>query len=102
MSASAPTFLRPTSARSSASFAKPKYRGAHGHPPTIKEMAATLILWGDGIRQGATLDDVPMVDIAPTVATLLGFSMRNIERPLLRALSGSRCHTLLNYRNMII
>jgi predicted AlkP superfamily pyrophosphatase or phosphodiesterase len=49
-----------------------KYRGMHGYDPTRPEMAASLVLWGDGIRRGAALGDVSMIDVAPTIAALLG------------------------------
>jgi predicted AlkP superfamily pyrophosphatase or phosphodiesterase len=68
--------------------AKSKYLGAHGYPPTLKEMAATLVLWGDGVRSRTAIGDVPMVRIAPTVASLLGLTMPDAEgAPLVEALA---------------
>ncbi len=65
-----------------------KYRGMHGHDPTHPGMASTLILAGDGIRRGVALGDVAMIDVAPTVAELLGFTLPHAAgKPLRAALS---------------
>jgi hypothetical protein len=64
-----------------------RYKGGHGHAPTRREMNASLILEGDGVRAGAALGDVAMVDVAPTIAALLGVHLDGIEgRPLTQAL----------------
>jgi predicted AlkP superfamily pyrophosphatase or phosphodiesterase len=49
-----------------------KYRGTHGYDPSSREMAAALVLHGDGVRKGAALGDVAMTDVAPTIAALIG------------------------------
>ena len=50
-------------------------RGAHGFLPTEPRMFTGLILSGAGIRSGVPLPSVRQIDIAPTVARLLGFEM---------------------------
>lgn len=50
-------------------------RGAHGFLPTEPRMFTGLIVSGAGIRPGVPLPLVRQIDIAPTVARLLGFSM---------------------------
>lgn len=50
-------------------------RGAHGFLPTEPRMHTGLILSGAGIRPGVPLPLVRQIDIAPTVARLLGFDM---------------------------
>ena len=54
-------------------------RGAHGFIPTEPRMFTGLILSGAGIRPGVPLPSVRQIDIAPTVAKLLGFSMPNVD-----------------------
>lgn len=66
------------------------YKGAHGHSPDLPEMGATLVLWGDGVRAG-DLGNVTMLDIAPTLAALLGLAMPSAEgKPLTSALTSPR------------
>ena len=63
------------------------YRGAHGHSPDLPEMGASFVLWGDGVRH-ADLGDVTMIDVAPTLAALLGLSLPSAEgKPLTAALA---------------
>ena len=42
-------------------------------------MRAIFIAWGNGIRPGARVDEMRNVDVAPTVAHLLGLEMKNIS-----------------------
>lgn len=49
-----------------------KYKGAHGYPPTLPEMRASLLVAGPRIARGKTIGDVDLLDVAPTVATILG------------------------------
>ena len=63
-----------------------KYRGVHGYGPDMEDMRATFFLWGDGIARG-DLGEVDMVDVAPTLAALLGVSLPGAEgKVLTRAL----------------
>jgi predicted AlkP superfamily pyrophosphatase or phosphodiesterase len=55
------------------------YVGLHGYPADDPAMDAFLIAWGRGIRPGARLDRVRLVDVAPTVAALLGFRMEGVD-----------------------
>jgi len=54
-------------------------RGAHGFLPTEPRMFTGLILSGAGVRAGVPLPSVRQIDIAPTVARLLGFTMPAAE-----------------------
>lgn len=47
-------------------------RGAHGYLNTDPDMQEILVAWGAGIRPGAKLGLTPNVNIAPTIAKLLG------------------------------
>jgi hypothetical protein len=55
------------------------YRGAHGYLPTNPEMRASLVVYGVGVRPGAIVPLVPMVDIAPTIAFLLDLNLPHAE-----------------------
>lgn len=50
-------------------------RGAHGFLPTEPRMYTGLIVSGAGIKRGVPLPLVRQIDIAPTVARLLGVEM---------------------------
>lgn len=46
--------------------------GSHGFVSTLNKMNAICVLSGNGIRKGETLHDVENIDIAATIAKLLG------------------------------
>lgn len=48
--------------------------GSHGFISTLEKMNALCVLSGHGIRPGEQLADVENIDIAPTIAALLGLS----------------------------
>ncbi|WP_435016374.1 alkaline phosphatase family protein [Tundrisphaera sp. TA3] len=49
--------------------------GSHGYLSTVAEMNAVFVASGAGIKAGATLPTVDNVDVAPTVARLLGTTL---------------------------
>lgn len=53
--------------------------GAHGYPPTDPRMRATFLAAGRGVRPGVALGVVRMIDVAPTIAALLGLSLPGAE-----------------------
>ena len=53
-------------------------RGAHGYPPGAKNMDAAFAAVGPGIPH-TRLPRAHIVDVAPTVAALLGLRMTNVE-----------------------
>jgi predicted AlkP superfamily pyrophosphatase or phosphodiesterase len=55
------------------------YKGAHGYLPSRAEMRASLIIFGEGARKGASVSLARMIDIAPTAAALLGLSFSDAE-----------------------
>ena len=58
-------------------------RGAHGYPNTDPLMQAIFIAAGRGIRPVGELPAFRNLDVAPTIAHLLGFSMPGIQgKPL--------------------
>ena len=64
--------------------------GAHGYPATDADLSALFIASGAGIRQGVTLGVIDNVDVAPTMAELLGLSLPNVDGRVLKELLSSR------------
>jgi hypothetical protein len=56
-------------------------RGAHGHAPTLPEVAATFIIAGEGIRAGHDLGSIDMRSIAPTLARVMSVPFATAEVP---------------------
>jgi predicted AlkP superfamily pyrophosphatase or phosphodiesterase len=54
-------------------------KGTHGHDPNPDYMHATFIAAGAGIKPGTKLDVIKNTDVAPTIARLLGFEMKDVE-----------------------
>ncbi len=57
----------------------PSDRAANGHLPSRSEMRATLVISGKGIKPGSKIEYARLIDIAPTVARLLGLEMRTAK-----------------------
>lgn len=49
--------------------------GTHGFLPDQPDMLGTLVMWGYGIKPGVNLGKVQSLDVAPTMAELLGVKM---------------------------
>jgi predicted AlkP superfamily phosphohydrolase/phosphomutase len=54
-------------------------RGAHGHAPTLPEVAATFMIAGEGIAAGRDLGMIDMRSIAPTLARVMGVPFPSAE-----------------------
>ena len=54
-------------------------RGTHGNYTKNPLMDATFVAWGAAIKRGATLPRMRSVDVAPTMAAILGLKMENVE-----------------------
>jgi hypothetical protein len=54
-------------------------RHEHGYLPTHPKMFTSLVLSGRGVRKGATIGHVRSLDVAPTIARLLGIEMTDVE-----------------------
>ena len=52
---------------------------SHGYLPQHPRMYPSLVLSGSGIKKGQTIGHVRQIDIAPTVARLLGLEMSNVS-----------------------
>ena len=66
----------------------PRYE--HGYLPSHPLMHTSLVLSGRGVRSGARIGHARSLDVAPTIARLLGVELRDVEgRVLTEALGGS-------------
>ena len=71
-----------------AAAAAPVLRAAHGHAPSLPLMGAAFLMAGPGVRDGARLDTISMLDLAPTAARLLAVDLPGAEgTPLVEALA---------------
>ena len=61
-------------------------KGSHGHDPQPAYMHATFISAGAGIKPGVQLDLIQNVDVAPTIAKLMGLSMPSVDGRVLDAI----------------
>jgi predicted AlkP superfamily pyrophosphatase or phosphodiesterase len=62
-------------------------KGTHGHDPRPDYMHATFVAIGTGIKVGKKLDVINNVDVAPTIAHLLGLEMTTDGRVLSEAIA---------------
>jgi hypothetical protein len=53
--------------------------GTHGHLNNDPEMHAIFITWGAGIPKDKRLGEMSNLDVAPTVAALLGIEMKGVK-----------------------
>ncbi len=71
-----------------AAAAAPVLVAAHGHSPSLPRMGAAFLMAGPGVREGARLEAVSMLDLAPTAARLLGVTLPGAQgSPLVEALA---------------
>lgn len=54
-------------------------RHEHGYLPSHPKMFTSLVLSGRGVRKGAAIGHVRSLDVAPTIARLLGIEMKDVE-----------------------
>lgn len=67
---------------------KPERKGSHGHDPNIPNLRATFVAWGVGIKPGSKLGDISNVDVAPTIAAVLGVPLPDTDgKPLTEILA---------------
>jgi hypothetical protein len=58
--------------------------GSHGYLSTNPKMNGVFIAWGRGIKSGVKLGMVDNIDVAPTIAELLGQQLPNADGKCLR------------------
>jgi predicted AlkP superfamily pyrophosphatase or phosphodiesterase len=54
-------------------------KGTHGHDPQPGYMHATFVAVGTGIKPGVQLGLIQNVDVAPTIARLMGLAMKDVD-----------------------
>jgi predicted AlkP superfamily pyrophosphatase or phosphodiesterase len=59
-------------------------KGTHGNSPNNRLLDATFVAWGAAIIPGAKLPRIRNVDVAPTMAAVLGLRMENVEGRVLK------------------
>jgi len=68
-----------TSAPGSETLMPSRARGMHGYLPANADMATGLIISGGEAGVAGSLGEVRMVDVAPTIAVLLGIELKGAE-----------------------
>lgn len=58
------------------SVTKAAFRATRGYAPSRAEMRGAFIIAGNGIKSGARLEYARLIDVAPTIARLLGLEMK--------------------------
>ncbi|HWZ82296.1 MAG TPA: ectonucleotide pyrophosphatase/phosphodiesterase [Terriglobales bacterium] len=53
--------------------------GTHGYLNTDPKMQAIFIAWGRGVPKGLRLESISNLDVAPTIAALLGIEMKQAK-----------------------
>jgi len=61
-------------------------KGQHGYLPTRPAMRTGFVAAGAGVRAGSSVELMRLVDIAPTVAKVLGLEMKDVEGRVLSEL----------------
>lgn len=54
-------------------------KGSHGHDPAPAYMHAMFIAAGTGIKPGVRLEQINNVDVAPTIARVMGLAMKDVD-----------------------
>jgi predicted AlkP superfamily pyrophosphatase or phosphodiesterase len=72
-------FSRHTSVEQAA--AATRYRGTHGHRPEDPRLHAGFVAAGPSIAEGARLGVLDQLDVAPTIAAMLGVKLPAAARP---------------------
>jgi predicted AlkP superfamily pyrophosphatase or phosphodiesterase len=57
----------------------PGLLGTHGYDPNQPDMHAAFVAWGAGIQTGAVVEKIDNLDVAPTMAALMGLTMKEVE-----------------------
>jgi predicted AlkP superfamily pyrophosphatase or phosphodiesterase len=70
--------LDPASSSTDRRRKRSAYHG-HGYLPTDRRMYPSLVLSGAGIAPGRSMGHVSNIDVAPTIAALLGLPLKDVE-----------------------
>jgi predicted AlkP superfamily pyrophosphatase or phosphodiesterase len=66
--------------------------GTHGYVNSDPKMQAIFIAWGVGIPKGIKLGTISNLDVAPTIATLLGLRMEHVQGNAIQPLVQQQNH----------
>ncbi|MFT3686731.1 MAG: ectonucleotide pyrophosphatase/phosphodiesterase [Phycisphaerales bacterium] len=72
-----------TAAGSMSLSEKPELKGTHGHDNNLPDLHAIFVAWGAGIRPGVTVQNVANIDVAPTLAAVMGLPMPGVDGKVL-------------------
>lgn len=61
-------------------------KGTHGYDPNQPMLHGSFVAWGAGIRPASTLGTIHNIDVAPTMAALLGIEMKDVDGRALEAI----------------
>ena len=74
--------------------------GTHGYINTDPQMQSIFIASGAGVRRGIRMGSISNLDVAPTIAALLGLQMREIDgHPLSEIVRNSSPHKPVKQKN---
>lgn len=62
--------------------------GTHGFLPDQPDLLSACVVWGPGVKPGTKLGKIQMIDIAPTIASILGVPLPTADGKPLRAIVG--------------
>ncbi len=60
-------------------------KGYHGYSPFMPEMRASFVVAGNGIQKGVVVKKIRLIDVAPTLARLMGWQMSRVEGKVINA-----------------
>ena len=78
------TFSRPTATEGPVVVPAAQQGGSHGYLASDPDMGAIFIAAGYSIRSGVTLEQIPNLDVAPTLGALLDVKLPKTEGRVLR------------------
>jgi predicted AlkP superfamily pyrophosphatase or phosphodiesterase len=58
---------------------KPERKGSHGHDPALPDLHATFVACGSGVKPGVRMGEISNLNVAPTIAKLLGLTIPKAE-----------------------
>lgn len=61
-------------------------RGTHGYSPKKQSLETFFIAVGKNIKKGAIVDSINLVDEGPTLAKLLGLTMKNVDGKVIKSI----------------
>ena len=64
---------------SSGEYITPTSGGTHGYLNTDPKMQSIFLAWGAGVPSGVRLKSISNLDVAPTIAQILGLEMKNVK-----------------------